>query len=46
VKDEEGLETVEYALLGVLVALGIIGGVTALSGWIDGTFTTISGIAP
>jgi pilus assembly protein Flp/PilA len=45
-KDEEGLESVEYALLGVLIALGIIGGVTALAGWIDGTFTTIAGTVP
>jgi Flp pilus assembly pilin Flp len=45
-KDEEGLESVEYALLGVLIALGIIGGVTTLAGWIDGTFTTISTTVP
>jgi Flp pilus assembly pilin Flp len=45
-RDEEGLESVEYALLGVLIALGIIGGVTALSGWINNTFNTISTTAP
>jgi pilus assembly protein Flp/PilA len=45
-RDEEGLESVEYALLGVLIALGIIGGVTALAGWINGTFNTIATTVP
>ena len=45
-RDEEGLESVEYALLGVLIALGIIGGVTGLATWINGTFTTIATTVP
>ncbi len=45
-RDEEGLESVEYALLGVLIALGIIGGVTGLATWINGTFNTISTTVP
>ncbi len=45
-KEEDGLESVEYALLAVLIALGIIGGVTALSGWINGTFNTVATSAP
>ncbi len=45
-RDEEGLESVEYALLGVLIALGIIGGVTGLATWINGTFNTIATTVP
>ena len=45
-KDEDGLESVEYALLAVIIALGIIGGVTALSNWVDGTFDTVATTAP
>ena len=45
-KEEDGLESVEYALLAVLIALGIIGGVTALSGWINTTFNTVATSAP
>ena len=45
-KDEDGLESVEYALLAVLIALGIIGGVTALATWINGTFNNVATTAP
>ena len=45
-KNEEGLESVEYALVGVIIALGIIGGVTALAGWINGTFVTVASTVP
>jgi len=45
-KEEDGLESVEYALLAVLIALGIIVGVTALSGWINGTFQTVANTSP
>lgn len=45
-KEEDGLESVEYALLAVLIALGIIGGVTALSDWINTTFNTVATEAP
>jgi Flp pilus assembly pilin Flp len=46
VKEEDGLESVEYALLAVLIALGIITGVTALSGWINGTFENVASTTP
>ena len=45
-KEEDGLESVEYALLAVLIALGIIVGVTALSGWINGTFNQVATTTP
>ena len=45
-KEEDGLESVEYALLAVLIALGIIVGVTALSGWINTTFNTVATTTP
>jgi Flp pilus assembly pilin Flp len=45
-KEEDGLESVEYALLGVIIALGIIVSVTLLMQWISGTFTTIATTAP
>ena len=41
-KEEDGLESVEYALLAVLIALGIIVGVTNLSGWINNTFNDVA----
>jgi Flp pilus assembly pilin Flp len=45
-KEEDGLESVEYALLAVLIALGIVGGVGLLAGWINTTFTTVATTAP
>jgi Flp pilus assembly pilin Flp len=41
-KEEDGLESVEYALLAVLIALGIVGGVTLLKNWINDTFTQVA----
>jgi pilus assembly protein Flp/PilA len=45
-KEEDGLESVEYALLAVLIALGIVGGVGLLSGWINTTFSTVATTIP
>ena len=45
-KEEDGLESVEYALLAVLIALGIIAGVTGLSEWINNTFDTVASTTP
>jgi pilus assembly protein Flp/PilA len=42
IKDEEGQGMVEYALIIALVAVLLIGGLTALEGGIDGVFTTIT----
>jgi pilus assembly protein Flp/PilA len=39
-KDESGASAVEYGLLVALIAVAIIGAVTALGGGITNTFTT------
>ena len=41
-KDEEGASAVEYGLLAALIAVVIIGAVTALGGGLNTTFTTIA----
>ena len=45
-KDEEGLTTVEYALLLALVAIAAIGAWTALGGRVNSTVTTVNGNMP
>jgi pilus assembly protein Flp/PilA len=45
-KDEEGLTTVEYALLLALVAIAAIGAWTALGGRVNSTVTSINGNMP
>ncbi|MFO8081535.1 MAG: Flp family type IVb pilin [Armatimonadota bacterium] len=42
-KDEEGLTTVEYALLLALVAVAAIGAWTALGTSVNGTVTEVQG---
>lgn len=42
-KDESGASAVEYGLLVSLIAVVIIGAVTALGTGISGTFTTAAG---
>jgi pilus assembly protein Flp/PilA len=41
-KDEDGLETVEYAIILGLIVIGTIGLVTALGGWVNTQFETIT----
>ena len=41
-RDESGAAAVEYGLLAGLIAVVIVGSVTALGGKIDGVFSTIS----
>jgi pilus assembly protein Flp/PilA len=41
-KDEAGATAIEYALIAALIAVGIIGGATALGGKINTQFTDIS----
>ncbi len=42
-KDEEGATAVEYGLMVALIAVAIIGTVTALGKGLNGLFTTITG---
>ncbi len=41
VRDEEGLTTVEYAVAGALIVVGLVGAFTALGGQITATINTI-----
>lgn len=41
-KDESGATAIEYGLIAALIAVAIIGGVTALGTNANTTFTTIS----
>jgi Flp pilus assembly pilin Flp len=43
-KREDGLESVEYALLGVLIVLAIVASVILLRDWIIGAFTAIAAL--
>ena len=45
-KDEEGLTTVEYALLLALVAIAAIGAWTTLGGRVSATVTSAQGHMP
>lgn len=45
-KEEDGLESVEYALLGVLVAVFIVASVTLMRNWIATQYTAVSNIGP
>ena len=40
-KDEQGLETVEYAIIAGLIVAGLIAVVTAIGAWVNATFTTL-----
>jgi len=46
VKREDGVTAPEYALIAALIAVVIIGAVTALGGAIERTFTNIAGRMP
>jgi pilus assembly protein Flp/PilA len=41
-RDTEGQDLIEYALLAALVALGAVAGMTALAGGINQKFTDVS----
>ncbi|MGA1343672.1 MAG: Flp family type IVb pilin, partial [Hyphomonas sp.] len=41
-KDESGATAIEYGLIAALIAVAIIGGVTALGTSANDTFTTVS----
>jgi len=40
-KDESGATAIEYGLIAALIAVAIIGGVTALGGSVDSTFQKV-----
>lgn len=42
-KEESGQDLIEYALIGLIVALGAIAGMGTLAGSINGEFTKIAG---
>jgi pilus assembly protein Flp/PilA len=42
IHDESGVTSIEYALIASLIAVVIIGGVTAVGTTVSGIFTTVS----
>ncbi|MBY9066538.1 Flp family type IVb pilin [Hyphomonas sp. WL0036] len=42
-KDESGATAIEYGLIAALIAVAIIGGVTALGNNAEATFQTVAG---
>jgi Flp pilus assembly pilin Flp len=43
IKEEEGLETIEYAVMTALIVAGLVAALGALSGAIQGRFTAVQG---
>jgi pilus assembly protein Flp/PilA len=41
IKDEDGLEVVEYAIILGLIIVGVIGTVAAIGIWVDARFTAL-----
>ena len=46
IKDEEGLEMVEYAIIGALITVAAIVAITALGTKVSGAFNTLQGKLP
>lgn len=46
VRDEAGLETVEYAIIAGLIVVATIGSITTIGGWVSGKFSTLAGGLP
>jgi Flp pilus assembly pilin Flp len=44
IKDEEGLETPEYAVMGALIVVALVVAITTLRGSIQGVFENMAGI--
>jgi len=40
-KDEQGLETVEYAIIAGLIVSGLIAIIVSIGVWVKGAFTTL-----
>ena len=43
IRDEEGLETIEYAIMTALIVAGLVGALGLLSTAIEGRFTEVQG---
>jgi pilus assembly protein Flp/PilA len=46
VKDKSGVTGIEYALIAVIVAVGIIASITVLGGSVNETFNTVASSMP
>lgn len=42
IKEEDGLETVEYAIITGLIVVGVIATIGAIGTWVSGKFTTLN----
>ena len=42
IRDEEGLETSEYAVMGTLIVIGLVAAITALNSAVDGGLRAIA----
>ena len=42
VKDEKGLETVEYAIIAGLIVIGTIAVIASIGGWVNVKFTALN----
>ena len=45
-KDEDGVTAIEYTLIAVVIAVGILGVVTGVRTWIIGAMTQVANIGP
>jgi pilus assembly protein Flp/PilA len=45
-KDEDGVTSVEYAIMAALIALVVIAGATILGNNTNATFNTVAGVIP
>jgi pilus assembly protein Flp/PilA len=41
IRDDKGLETVEYAIIAGLIVVGTVAAITAIGGWVSGKFTDL-----
>ena len=44
--EERGVTSIEYALLGALIAMAIVGGVSALGGSVEALYKMIAAMVP
>jgi pilus assembly protein Flp/PilA len=41
IANDQGLETVEYAIIAGLIVVGTVAAITAIGGWVSGKFTAL-----
>ena len=46
IREEEGVTAIEYALIGAVIALGILVSIRGVRDWIISQFEAIAGITP